>query len=121
MGEGYRSLQISMNRQRYIFLASTDATERFPNNAGNDFTVNLSPEIKIPRDEDWSVAITELEISPSISTTFVICSRRGGSRIFSQGGSGGTKCQRDAAGVRGDGKKGGLGDFPPENLESEVL
>ena len=63
-----------MNRQRYICLASTDDTERFPNNAGNDFTVNLSPEIKIPRGEDWSVAITELEISPSISTTFVICS-----------------------------------------------
>ena len=46
---------------------------------------------------------------------------RGGSRIFSQGGSGGTKCQRDAAGVWGDGKKGGLGVLPQENLESEVL
>ena len=46
---------------------------------------------------------------------------RGGSRIFSQGGSGGTKCQRDAAGVWGDGKKGGLGVLPQENLECEVL
>ena len=46
---------------------------------------------------------------------------RGGFRIFSQGGSGGTKGQRDAAGVWGDGKKGGLGVLPQENLESEVL
>ena len=46
---------------------------------------------------------------------------RGGSRIFSQGGSGGTKCETDAAGVWGEGKKGGLGVLPQENLESEVL
>ena len=28
---------------------------------------------------------------------------RGGSRIFSQGGSGGTQCHKDAAGVSGEG------------------
>ena len=64
----------TLNHQRYLWMASTDDVEHFPNNTGNDFTVSLSPEIKIPRDEDWSVAITELEISPSINTTFAICS-----------------------------------------------
>ena len=34
---------------------------------------------------------------------------RGGSRIFSQGGSGGTQCHKDAAGVSGKGTEGGLG------------
>ena len=41
---------------------------------------------------------------------------RGGSRIFSQGGSGGTQCHKDAAGVSGEGTEGGL-----ENFEYEVL
>ena len=48
---------------------------------------------------------------------------RGGSRIFSQGGSGGTQthCHRDAAGVSGEGMEGGLGGLPQENYEYEVL
>ena len=48
---------------------------------------------------------------------------RGGSRIFSQGGSGGTQthCHRDAAGVSGEGTEGGLGGLPQENFEYEVL
>ena len=33
---------------------------------------------------------------------------RGGSRIFSQGGSGGTQCHKDATGVSGEGTEGGL-------------
>ena len=47
---------------------------------------------------------------------------RGGSRIFSLGGSGGTQthCHRDAAGVSGEGTEGGLG-LPQENFEYEVL
>ena len=46
---------------------------------------------------------------------------RGGSRIFSQGGSGGTQCHKDAAGVTGEGTEGGLGGLPQENFEYEVL
>ena len=46
---------------------------------------------------------------------------RGGSRIFSQGGSGGTQCHKDAAGVSGEGTEGGLGGLPQENVEYEVL
>ena len=48
---------------------------------------------------------------------------RGGSRIFSQGGSGGTQthCHRDATGVSGEGTEGGLGGLPQENFEYEVL
>ena len=41
--------------------------------------------------------------------------------FFPRGGSGGTKCQRYAAGLWGDSKKGGLGVLPQENFESEVL
>ena len=46
---------------------------------------------------------------------------RGGSRIFSQGGSGGTQCHKDACGVSGEGMEGGLGGLPQENIEYEVL
>ena len=44
--------------------------------------------------------------------------------IFSQGGSGGTQCHKDAAGVSGEGTVGGgggLGGIPQENFEYEVL
>ena len=46
---------------------------------------------------------------------------QGGSRIFSQGGSGGTMCHRHAYGVSGGGMEGGMGGLPQENLEYEVL
>ena len=45
---------------------------------------------------------------------------RGGSRIFSQGGSG-SQFHRDAAGAWGEGTEGGLGGIPQEKLEYEVL
>ena len=45
---------------------------------------------------------------------------RGGSRIFSQGGSG-SQCHRDAAGISVEGTEGGLGGLPQEKLEYEVL
>ena len=40
--------------------------------------------------------------------------------FFSQGGSGGTQCHKDVAGVSGEGTEGGLG-LPQENFEYEVL
>ena len=46
---------------------------------------------------------------------------RGGSRIFSQGGSSGKQCDKDDAGVSGEGTEGGLGGLPQENFEYEVL
>ena len=47
-------------------------------------------------------------------------SLRGGSRIFSQGGSG-WQCHRDATGVSVEVTEGGLGGLPQENVEYEVL
>ena len=62
--------------------------------------------VKIPSQESHV-------INPSYSA---VC--RGGSRIFSQGGSGGTQthCHRDAAGVSGEGTEGGLGGPPPRKF-----
>ena len=50
--------------------------------------------------------------APVTNADWLYGCRRGGSRIFSQGGLGGTMCHRHAYGVSGGSTEGGLGPPP---------
>ena len=71
----------------------------------------------------WPVLLRvnmSLKNPPKVLTSVELEGIRGGSSIFSQGGSG-SQCHRDAAGVSVEGMEGGLGGLPQENFEYEVL
>ena len=63
-----------MSRHRYITLSSADDTNRHWSNVGTDFTVTLSQFIVLEHSETWSVALTEVELTPSVNQAFVVCS-----------------------------------------------
>ena len=62
-----------MNRQHYLFISSDDTPDLFPDNKPEDFRVELTPFIHFTQHEEWSIAVTEMEVYPTPSDPFTIC------------------------------------------------
>ena len=62
-----------MNDQHYVYITNSEDSINHPNNIPHDFTVSLSPPIYLDPNQDWSVAVTEIELMPGMNQTFCLC------------------------------------------------
>ena len=62
-----------MKGDHYLYLSQSDSKDYFPGNKAHDFVVKLTPPVVLEDLEDWSVAITELQVVPEIPSSFIVC------------------------------------------------
>ena len=63
-----------MNNHYYVYLSSEKDESVYPNNKAHDFFTQLSPPMVLEPEQEWSVAVTELELTPGTGQPFCLCS-----------------------------------------------